>query len=99
MLPHELDTSGPALRQFLPANGRRGIRHRLDDLLRAGVRPVFRAGTQHQVSQHHVGSHARHENGLHLHPDVLHIPEQRGERADRSSRATDDMILRGDSIL
>lgn len=45
MLAHELDTSGPALRQFLPANGRRGVRHRLDDLLRAGVRPVFRAGT------------------------------------------------------
>lgn len=73
------DTSDPALRQLLPANGRRRVRHRLDDLFRPGIRPVLRAGAEHQVSQHHAGPNACHENGLHLHPDVLHIPEQRGE--------------------
>jgi len=74
-------TSGPALRKLLSANGRRGIWHRLDDLLWTGIRPVLRAGTEHQMSQHNAGPHARHQNGLHLHPNVLHIPEQWGEWA------------------
>lgn len=69
-------TSGPALRQLLSANGRRRVRHRLDDLFRSGVRPILRVGAEHQVSQHHAGSHAGHEDGLHLHSNVLHIPKQ-----------------------
>lgn len=76
MPSRESGTSGPALRQLLSANGRRGVRHRLDDLFRIGIRPVLRAGTEHQVSQYHAGRHARYKNGLHLHPNVLHILEQ-----------------------
>ena len=53
--------------------------YRKHDLLGARVRTVLRGGARHQMSQRAAGADAGHPDGLHLHTDVLHLPEQRGE--------------------
>ena len=68
-----------ALRQFLPAHGGGCLRYRQHDILGTGVRAVLRGGERYKVPQCAAGANPCHQNGLHLHPDVLHLPQQRAD--------------------
>ncbi|CAB0032125.1 unnamed protein product [Trichogramma brassicae] len=81
----------PALRQLLPAHGRGGLRRRLDDLLGPRVRPVLRARAQHQVPQHHAGPDPGHQDGVHLHTDVLYLSQR---QANEGLQSQDAVALR-----
>lgn len=63
------------VRQLLPARRSRHLWHRLDDLLGAGVWPVFRAGIKGALLLLHVRPDARLAHDLHLHSAVLYLHE------------------------
>lgn len=52
------------------------IRHWQHDLLGAGVRAVLRARAGHQMPQCAARVDSGHPDGIHLHPNVFHIPQQ-----------------------